>query len=376
MARWVVLLLVMAGCIGTSPDPPAPGGPGAPGTSGPGELRLERVWGDLEQPLLVTHDGVRTFVVEQCGRIQVADNGSLRPWLDVSSQVSCGGERGLLGLAFPADHADTGRFYIAYTDATGASVLERRIVEAGEPGAPGQVLLTVAQPASNHNGGHLAFGPDGMLYHGLGDGGAAGDPWGNAQNPATLLGSILRLDVSGDSYASPPDNPFVGDTLGRDEVWSYGWRNPWRFSFDNATGDMWVADVGQDCWEEVDHEPAGAGGRNYGWPRFEGDHPFAGPSGATCIERTVDVQGYAFPVAEVRNDDHCSITGGHVVRGGPPGLRDAYVFGDYCSGTIWTYRDEVAVLMETSLRISSFGLDAAGSLHVVDHQGSVHRFTA
>ncbi len=328
---------------------------------------LQRVMGGFSSPLLVTHDGNATYVVEQCGTIQRVDGNASTLWLDISSRVACGGERGLLGLAFPPDFASSGRYYVAYTNAQGNSVLSRFV------GQQEEVLLTVTQPASNHNGGHLSFGPDGMLYHGLGDGGLARDAFRNAQNKGTLLGSILRLDVStATGYAIPADNPFVDDPLAAGEVWAYGLRNPWRFSFDPANGDLWIGDVGQDAWEEVDHLPAGVAGANFGWPVWEGTHE----------HEPGIVMDHTFPVAEYANaGGDCSVTGGHVYHGPLVDLEGKYVLGDYCSGTIRVVFQEAGTwvihdLLETTLRISSFGQDAAGALYVVDHQGAIHRFVA
>lgn len=367
--RWsLVLTLLLAGCLTSSP-----GATEVPdvATPEPGPLRgvaLERVMGGFSSPVLVTHDGNATYVVEQCGTVKRLVGNASSPWLDIKARVSCGGERGLLGLAFPSDYVSKGRYYVSYTNSAGNSVLSRFVGDQEE------IILTVTQPASNHNGGHLAFGPDGMLYYGLGDGGLARDAFRQAQNPATLLGSILRLDVSAATgYTVPADNPFVADPTGADEVWSYGLRNPWRFSFDSATGDLWIADVGQDAWEEVDFQPAASkGGTNYGWPVWEGTHEHE-PGLALDHE---------FPVAEYANaGGDCSITGGHVYHGPLADLEGKYILGDYCSGIIravfkdngtWAIHD----ILQSGLRISSFGTDAAGHLYVVDHQGAIHRFTA
>ncbi len=364
--RWTcVAVVLLVGCLDLAPGPseaevatPEPGPDGI--------VELERLWGDFDQPLLVTHDGQDTYVVEQCGKIWQMPARIL--FLDVSDAISCGGERGLLGLAFPDDHAATGLFYVSYTDPSGASVLERRHLDGRS-----FVLLEVAQPASNHNGGHIAFGPDGYLYYALGDGGLARDAFRNGQNKQTLLGSILRLDVAGGpttAYTVPADNPFVDDPTGADEIWAWGLRNPWRFSFDGETGDLWIADVGQDAWEEVNFQEAGAaGGENYGWPVYEGTHSH---EPGVVLEHT-------FPVAEYANTDDCSVTGGHVYRGADvPELTGSYVLGDYCTGMIRTIVHDgdwrLLDMMDTNLRISSFGEDAAGELYVVDHQGAVHRF--
>ncbi len=368
----ILLLLPLSGCFddpgGQRVDTPV-------ATPEPGPdlgIALERLWGDFERPLLVTHADEQLFVVEQCGKVWQMPQRSL--WLDITPRVSCSGEQGLLGLAFPDDHAATGHFYVAYTDNSGTSILERRIVADGAPTEASTELLRVTQPASNHNGGHIAFGPDGYLYMGLGDGGLARDAFRQGQNKGTLLGTVLRLDVAGAfeaAYGIPQDNPFVDDPAGANEIWAWGLRNPWRFSFDRATGDLWIADVGQDAWEEVNFEAAGGtGGVNYGWPVYEGTH---------LHEPGVAID-HVLPVAEYANQGgDCSVTGGFVHRGNVSGLVGKYVLGDYCSGTIrtvvstgdgWALQDT----LDTDLRISSFGEDASGTLYVVDHQGAVHRF--
>ncbi|HNQ99735.1 MAG TPA: PQQ-dependent sugar dehydrogenase, partial [Trueperaceae bacterium] len=229
--------------------------------------RLVPVADGIRQPVVITNAGdERLFVAEQSGAIRVISSGELLrdPFLDLSGELSTGGERGLLGLAFPSDYQETGRFYVYYTGDGGQSVLSRFSVTPGNPNRANpdseEVLLTQEQPFSNHNGGQIVFGPDGYLYVGLGDGGSGGDPQGNGQNLGTFLGKLLRLDVSGDAgYAVPPSNPFVDRDGARDEIWAYGLRNPWRFSFDRETGDLYIADVGQDAYEEVNFVAAGTG---------------------------------------------------------------------------------------------------------------------
>lgn len=367
--RWsLAVALLLAGCLSSTPsEGEAP--PVATPEPGPDlGVALELVADGFTEPLLLTHDGSASYVVEQCGTVRRLADDAMALWLDLRARVGCGGERGLLGLAFPPDHSQTGRYYVAYTDKAGDSVLSRFVADAEE------VLLTVSQPASNHNGGHLAFGPDGMLYYGLGDGGSARDAFGQAQDPRTLLGSLLRLDVSGATgYQSPSDNPFVGDGAGADEVWAYGLRNPWRFSFDAATGDLWIGDVGQSAWEEIDRlasdAPAPA---NFGWPIWEGSQR----------QRAGTAEGHTFPVAEyARANGDCSVTGGHVYHGPLAGLEGKYVLGDYCSGIIRAvFQDgdawKLVDVLESSLRISSFGVDVTGLLYVVDHQGALYRFVA
>ena len=303
-------------------------------------------------------------------------NGELSsvPFLDITDRVGSGGsEQGLLGLAFHPDYAQNGLFIVNYTDQQGATVVARFSVSSdparADP-ASEAVLLTVRQPASNHNGGHLAFGPDGHLYIGLGDGGGAGDRYGNGQNGQTLLGAMLRLDVdSGVPFAVPADNPFVGTPAVRDEIWALGLRNPWRFSFDRLTGEMYIADVGQNKYEEVNIQRADSGGgENYGWPIMEAAHCF--PEGSGC-----DRSGLVLPVAEYDHSQGCSVTGGYVYRGSEFSiLTGIYLFGDYCSGRIWGLAPagdgwRVAELAQESIQISSFGEDEAGELYVLNLGG-------
>ncbi len=380
-----VLVALLAGCFGSDSGQDSGPGPeevaGPPGLgialgkvidSGPGLLHMVPL-GDGSGRLLLVH---------QKGLIQMLDGGVLSDWANLSDRVNAASsEQGLLSIALAPDYATSGRVYADYTGAGGQTRVSRFSVdEAGrlDPDSE-EVLLSVEQPFSNHNGGHILFGPDGMLYISLGDGGAAGDPMANGQNPGTLLGSILRIDVSGPGgYTVPADNPFVGDPRGADEVWAYGLRNVWRMSFDGGqTGAFWTADVGQNAWEEVNRVPAARGGANYGWSLFEGDHHF--PAGG----RAAEVPGMIYPVTEYDHGDGCSITGGYVYRGSAvPDLAGRYVFGDYCSGTIWAIDANATgpvdpnVLLMTELRISSFAVDAAGELYVLHHGGTLYRFEA
>lgn len=327
----------------------------------------------------------RLFVVEQDGLIKVLDpDGALRDvFLDLTALTGASGERGLLGLAFAPDYATSGRFYVNYTDTSGDTRIVRYAVSADPDRADAQsaeILLTIDQPYGNHNGGHLEFGPDGMLYVGTGDGGAAGDPENRAQNVDSLLGKLLRLDVSGATgYAAPADNPFV-DAPGADEIWAVGLRNPWVFSFDSETGDLYVADVGQSALEEVDALPfAAVRGANFGWRLMEG---------TACYEPDTDCNpgGLVLPVHEYGHGGspfRCSISGGHVARGdAAPALRGSYLFADYCSRQIWALRWTAAdgLLEVTDLTaaltpapgytdIAGLGRDAAGDLYVLDRSG-------
>jgi glucose/arabinose dehydrogenase len=286
-------------------------------------------------------------------------------------------ERGLLGMAFHPNYSDNGWFFVNYTDMNGDTMVARYTVLADDPNradpTSAEVILQVDDPYPNHNGGHLAFGLDGYLYIGLGDGGSAGDPHGNGQNTGVLLGKMLRLDLNGAlPYQIPADNPFVEDDAFRPEIWAFGLRNPWRYTFDRATGDLYIADVGQYLWEEIDFQPAdSAGGENYGWSALEGSHSF---SGANPPPNAI------MPIAEYSHTDGCSVTGGYVYRGeGLPELEGAYFFGDWCSGITWTTRRDsegrwqTSVFMNTGRQISSFGEDVSGELYLVDHQGAVLR---
>ena len=344
----------------------------------------------LSQPVDLTAppgDTTRVFIVEKTGRIRILRAGQVatRPFLDVSGLVSGGSEQGLLSLAFHPEFGSNGKFYVHYTDRSGDTRIAEYAVGSDPDTASASVaaraILSVDQPYANHNGGQIAFGPDGYLYIGLGDGGSGGDPQGNGQNLGTLLGKILRIDVDGAApYAIPPTNPFVGRPGAREEIWSYGWRNPWRFCFDRGTGDMIVGDVGQNLWEEVDYEPEGAGGRNYGWKIMEGLHCY---QSASC-----DTAGLTLPVAEYDHQAGCSVTGGYVYRGpSMPELHGTYFYGDYCTGIVRSFdvqgglavnaRDWTSALRTASggamTGLSSFGLDARGELYLVLLDGEVYR---
>jgi len=374
-----------------APQPPT-ATPGPTATLTPPSLqgiRVQRAFPNLEfqrlTNLVQPNDGQdRIFVTEQTGRIRVFPNdpqaAEATVFLDIRDRVSeSANEEGFLGLAFDPEYSTNGYFYVYYSASSPRrSVVSRFSVSQGDPKVadPGSetIILEVPQPYGNHNGGQLAFGPDGYLYIGLGDGGSGGDPLGNGQNTATLLGAILRIDVgrvSGDrSYGIPPDNPFVGISGAREEIWAYGLRNPWRFSFDVETGFLWAGDVGQNQWEEIDLVKKGL---NYGWNITEGRHCFS--PGTDC-----DTAGLEMPVAEYPRAEGCSITGGYVYRGiDMPWLVGTYVYGDFCSGRIWGLRYdgisiiEQALLVDSDLSITSFGHDLEGTLYVLSRNEGIYR---
>jgi glucose/arabinose dehydrogenase len=322
----------------------------------------------------------RVFVVEQAGTIRVVHDGSVaaEPFLDIRGRVESGGERGLLSVAFHPRFADNGWFYVNYTAriagklTTHVSRFSAAKRGAADPGSE-LVLLSIEQPYSNHNGGQIAFGPDGYLYVGMGDGGSSNDPHNHAQNLNSLLGKMLRIDVDRAqpprAYSIPPGNPFAGRPDARPEIWAYGLRNPWRFSFDRATGELWIGDVGQGAWEEIDVvDPRRGGGMHFGWKTMEGRHCFDPPRGC-------DPAGLELPVHEYGHELGCSVTGGYVYRGRRiAGLAGAYLFADFCRGTVWSLvrepegRARVATLLETRAMVSSFGEDEAGELYLCDHR--------
>ncbi len=363
-------------------------------------ITLTGVAENIPSPLQVLHAGDgsgRLFIVGQGGTVHILKNGAVlpTPFLDISDLVATCNECGLLSIAFPANYEDEGYFFVSYTakddrepspdpgnepsptDANDTVIARYRVSSNPDVALETEeTVLLVNQPYNNHNGGLIKFGPDGALYIGMGDGGRGGDPLNRGQSLNTLLGKMLRINVSGTgTYTVPSDNPFAGATAGRDEIWSYGLRNPWRFSFDRATGGLWIADVGQGDWEEINVEAANdPGGRNYGWRTMEGNHCFNPATGCSSA-------GLTMPVWEYGHTEGSSVTGGYVYRGtGSPAMQGIYFFGDYGSGTIWGLRPttqgwENRELKPTSYNISSFGEDEAGELYATDLAGGVYKIT-
>ncbi len=414
-ARAIVVVSILASCStgsegGTAADGAgavAPGAvaPGGAATTGPADvpvdthvapaavpatyavghlaISLSRRPGSFTSPVLVTNagDGTnRLFVVEQAGRIRIIDGSTAiaAPFLDIHTRVGCCGERGLLGLAFDPAYKTNRRFFVDYTDKHGDTIIASYRASATDPNRASTtqtLVLKIAQPYANHNGGALAFGKDGYLYIGMGDGGSAGDPGNRAQNKDSLLGKILRIDINHitktRNYSNPPSNPFVGKA-GSDRVWAYGFRNPWRFSFDRSTGDLWVGDVGQNRYEEVDRstKAGGAGkGRNYGWRQLEGNACYKPSSGCSKT-------GKSHPITTYTHSKGCAVVGGYVYRGTAyPAMAGAYLFGDYCSGRIWALQANGAStqtatqLLSSGLMISSFGEGENGTLYLTDLAG-------
>ena len=383
----LLLALALGACSSSSPatvpepresPPPDEDSDSSNARQGPSletiDIELQEVASGFEQPLYATHAGDgsgRLFVVEQTGAIKIVagDRVQAEPFLDLSERVVVGSEQGLLGLAFHPSYENNGRLFVNYTDLEGDTVVaEYRGAGGRADAASERVLLTIQQPFSNHNGGALAFGPGGHLYIATGDGGSGGDPLGNGQSLDTLLGKLLRIDVDAATgelpYGIPGDNPFVDRDGARPEIWSYGLRNPWRFSFDAATGELWIGDVGQSELEEIDVSGAGRG-VNFGWNVMEGDACFEPPTGC-------DRSGLELPVAQYSHDLGCSVTGGYVYRGHTQrALRGVYLFSDYCSGTIWGLDAAqpgagVVRMLESGRSVSSFGIDETGELYLTD----------
>ncbi len=347
-------------------------------------VELQNFASGFNSPVEISHAGDdRLFVVERAGIIRIVDlqgNINATPFMDITDRVKSGGEQGLLGLAFHPDYATNGYFYVNYTDGDDNTNIARFSVSGNPDQADPSsetTLLVVEQPFQNHNGGHVEFGPDGFLYIGLGDGGSGGDPGNRAQNLETYLGKMLRIDVdNGDPYAIPPDNPFINDPDSYDEIWAYGLRNPWKFTFDSETGDLWIADVGQNEIEEIDLQPSSSGGgENYGWRCYEGSAPF---NTSGCGPQSE----YVFPVFEYSHDLGCSVTGGYVYRGNNiPQLQGYYVFTDYCSDNIWTLHQDGNEWVDqllgtfTGNNFSTFGVDVNGELYIAGiSTGTIYKF--
>jgi glucose/arabinose dehydrogenase len=382
-----VCALLVAACSGEDatnrPEAPASAqSPADPG--GIPTVRLQRVFPNVSLQrvtgLYQSPDG-RWFALEQAGRVLVfpdQQDAQSRLFLDLTSKVStAGNEEGLLGMALAPDFAQTGVFYLYYAAANPRRTVLSRFQAAGDAANAGseRVLLEVSQPFPNHKGGQIGFGPDGFLYVALGDGGSARDPMGHGQDLSTLLGSILRIDVSGNAaYSSPPDNPFAGRQDAAAEIWAYGLRNPWRFSFDLQTGDMWAADVGQNSREEIDVITKGG---NYGWAIMEGTQCLGGGNG--CNQNGLIPPLFDYAAA----GGNCAVTGGFVYRGQAiAGLRGAYVYADYCSGLLWALRrqgntaGEQAQIAEADFLISSFAQGNDGEIYALEHAssgGSIHK---
>ncbi|MDZ4671290.1 MAG: PQQ-dependent sugar dehydrogenase [Phototrophicales bacterium] len=361
-----------------------------PNTPNGDDYQWELVVGGFDNPIQVVHAGDssnRLFVVEQLGFVLVVENGAYlpEPFLDISElltyEVIRGGytERGMIGMVFHPNYAENGYFYVNYVNRDEDVVVVRYQVSADNPNRanPNSALqiINVGQPFPNHNGGSMEFSPiDGYLYISVGDGGAAGDPFSNGQRTDTLLGKILRIDVNTEPYAVPADNPFAEDDDFSPEIWAWGLRNVWRMSFDRATGDLYMADVGQEKVEEVNMQPAtSTGGENYGWNALEGSERYN--------PNTAIPEPNVLPVAEYGHDDGCSITGGNVYRGTElPELDGIYFYGDYCNGRTWSlYFDDAsgewvsAPFIETGKQIVSFGEDEAGEIYLVDYKGDIYR---
>ena len=351
-------------------NPPTDPSPNASSFPDPDAFSWQMVISGLERPVDLQPDGSgRLFIVEKLGHIHLFQNGQLvtEPYLNIEDRVNdFGNEMGLLGLALHPDFSQNGYFYVNYTGEGGDTFLSR-FISSGTFADPSSevILLRVNQPYPNHNGGTLNFGPDGYLYAGLGDGGLAGDPHGNGQSLETLLGKILRIDVdSAEPYAVPADNPFGN------EIWAFGLRNPWRMSFDFTTGNLYIGDVGQGAWEEIDIIPAGSsGGQNFGWDYREGAHEFEGNGPAGLID----------PIAEYSHaEGGCSVTGGYVYRGSMPEWNGIYLYADYCTGFIWGLINldgvwQEQLLFDTDVNITSFGQDETGELYIIGDGGSVYR---
>jgi glucose/arabinose dehydrogenase len=370
-----LLLLSCAACDNDATDPGENGGfpPGF-------RLTVQLVTDGLASPVLLTApDGdPRMFIVQQNGIIRIFENNQLlpTPFLDIRSRTAAGGERGLLGLAFHPDYASNGFFFVNYTDQQGDTRVERYRVSQNNSNvadaASATLVLMIEQPYSNHNGGMILFAPDGMLLVGMGDGGSGGDPQGHGQNRSSLLGKMLRLNVNSLPYSVPPDNPYAGHPSFRPEIWAYGLRNPWRFSIDRATGTLYIGDVGQNRWEEIDAASALTPGLNYGWNIAEGN---------ACYQVMCSLAGLAAPVLAYGRGDGCSVIGGYVYRGATiPEIVGHYFYSDYCQAWLRSFRlsDGEATerrdwLLSDLGGVLSMGEDASGELYILTDRGRVYR---
>lgn len=365
--RLAALVAALVGCSDSNATEPA---------LLPAALAVIPVVTGLASPVFLTApaNDPRLFILEQPGRIRIFENGALiaTPFLDIVNQVGCCGERGLLGLAFHPQYATNGFFYVNFTGLDGHTRVMRYTVSASRNVAnagSGKLIIQVNQPYANHNGGMIAFGPDGMLFIGMGDGGSGGDPQNHAQTRSDLLGDMLRLNVDvGDPYTPAAGNPFLGSLTTQPEIWAYGLRNPWRFSFDRVAGNLYIADVGQGSREEVNVVPATQGGINYGWRIMEGSQCF---NPVPCTQT-----GLTLPVLDYTHADGCSITGGYVYRGSAiPGIVGHYFYSDYCSGWLRSFRFSAGAATEQhdwglSLgNVQSFGEDSAGELYILTANG-------
>lgn len=349
-------------------------------------ISFEQIFTGLNRPVdyIDANDGSgRFFVVQQSGQVLISSGGELlaAPFLDIGNMVSTGNEQGLLSIALDPGFSENGRVFVSYTDSAGDSQIVRYAVSESDANQldpnSATTILSLDQPYENHNGGNIVFGPDGYLYIGFGDGGSQGDPDGRAQNPGILFAKILRIDVSGDQepYGIPADNPFVNDASFAPETFAWGLRNPWRFSFDRETGDLWIGDVGQSTIEEIDLIPAGTSGQNFGWSIMEGNECYNAPS---C-----DQTGLTLPVDQYTHDYGCSVTGGYVYRGSAiPDLVGTYLFADYCTGYLWGLTANgdgsysASGTLETGMTPSSFAQDASGELYFIDLAGAIYLIAA
>jgi glucose/arabinose dehydrogenase len=374
----LLIAAVLAGCMDSEAKPANAGPDGGAQTS----MRLEQIGGSFSSPVYVTSpsgDG-RLFVVEQSGRIRVIKNGATQsePFLDIRSRVSSGGERGLLSMAFHPNYRMNGYFFVDFTDSNGDTRVERFKVSANPDIADPQsakLILAIDQPFSNHNGGLVMFGPDGMLYVGMGDGGSGGDPHRNGQSTQVLLGKLLRLDVDkGDPYAIPPDNPYANGSGGRPEIWAIGLRNPWRYAFDAPSGLLYIADVGQNELEEIDVISATRAGVNYGWSIMEADQCY---NSSSCNK-----DGLELPKLTYKHlGSACSVTGGFVYRGTKiPSLAGHYFYSDYCAGGLRSFKyEDGSATKQTEWKIDnighvvSFGVDSSGEMYIISEGGKIYR---